>query len=74
MTTPTIEDDRRRLADYLADHGAMHERSLREALRWTPARFWAAVSAPACEWFCLTAGGWRLTDNGGRDGPVIGYG
>jgi hypothetical protein len=74
MTSPTVEDDRRRLADYLADHGPTPEHSLREALRWTPARFLAAVSEPACGWFALAAGGWCLTDNGGRDGPAIGFG
>ena len=71
MSPPTADDDRRQLADYQTDHGPTHGHTLREALGWTVARFWAAVYDPAGGWFCITKDGWCLTADGERDGPVI---
>ena len=71
MTTPTVEADRRRLADYLADHGATPGFSLRDAMGWKPDRFWEAVFGPGGGWFTITTYGWALTERGERDGPAL---
>ena len=59
MTDPTVQ--RRRIADYLADHGPTHGDKLAEALGMTLEEFWPLINHP---WFDLARGGYDLTAEG----------
>lgn len=54
-------DERRRIAEYLADHGPTHGDKLAEALGMTLEEFWPLINHP---WFDLARGGYDLTDEG----------
>jgi hypothetical protein len=62
MTTPSVEDDRTQLADYLSHHGPSHGAALRAELGWTMSRFWDAVYGNADGWFTITSDGWALAE------------
>jgi hypothetical protein len=62
MTTPSVEDDRFRLADFLAQNGPLHGAALRAALGWSMARFWDAVYGNPDGRFTITTDGWALAE------------
>lgn len=57
--------DRRRIADYLAEHGPTHGDRLAERLGMSAGRFWPLIN---CGWFDIVTGGWGLTERGRREG------
>ena len=68
--------DRRQLAEYLNLHGPTPGPALRDALGWTPARFWAAAHGSADQCFLLTVRGWTVKSSVGTPrcaaGPAAG--
>ena len=64
-----MDADRRQMAAFVTEHGAVHGAELRVALKWQMDQFYDAVYGNPDRWFMITIDGWDLTDRG-REGLV----